>query len=106
MTARDFIASEINKLNDLISKNIDKESNLNLKKELSETLYLLNIFDEYQISKKTIDTIIELPSSNTGYSDYRIINDCESDDLDHWLEVSINEEKIRLAEGDIVIRKK
>lgn len=106
MTARDFIASEINKLNDLISKNIDKESNLNLKKELSETLYLLNIFDEYQISKKTIDTIIELPSSSTGYSDYRIINDCESDDPDHWLEVSINEEKIRLAEGDIVIRKK
>ncbi|SIT02505.1 hypothetical protein SAMN05421786_104113 [Chryseobacterium ureilyticum] len=106
MTARDFIASEINKLNDLISKNIDKESNLNLKKELSETLYLINIFDEYQINKKTIDTIIELPSSNTGYSDYRIINDCESDDPDHWLEVSINEEKIRLAEGDIVIRKK
>lgn len=106
MTARDFIASEINKLNDLISKNIDKESNLKLKKELSEALYLLSIFDEYQISKKTIDTIIELPSSNTGYSDYRIINDCESHNPDHWLEVSINEEKIRLAEGDIVIRKK
>lgn len=106
MTAIDFITSEIDKLNDLIRNDIDKASNLRLKKELSEAIYLLNILKQHQISKKTVEAIIELPSSNTGYSDYRIINDCESDDPDHWLEVRINDEKIRLAEGDIVIRRK
>ncbi|MGE8433349.1 hypothetical protein [Chryseobacterium joostei] len=106
MTAKEFIAGEIDKLNDLISREVNKESNLQLKKELSETIYLLSILDNHQINKKTIKTILELPDSNTGYSDYRIINDCESDNPGHWIEVNIHNEKLRLAEGDIIIKKK
>ena len=104
--AREFISKEIEKLNGLISNGIDKESNTQLKKELSELMYLLAISDRYQISKKTIDTMLELPDSNTGYSDYRIINDCESDDPAQWIEIRINNKEIRLSEGDIIIRKK
>ncbi|PWN66110.1 hypothetical protein [Chryseobacterium oncorhynchi] len=106
MTAKEFIVREIDELNDLISREGNKESHLQLKKELSETLYLLSIFDNHQINQKTIKTILELPDSNTGYSDYRIINDCESDNPDHWIEVSIHNEKLRLGAGDIIIKKK
>lgn len=106
MTVQEFIKKEVDKLNDLINKEIDRESNLQLRKELSETIYLLNVFDNYQISKKTIESILELPNSNTGYSEYRIINDCESDNPNYWIEISIHNEKIRLTEGDIIIRKK
>ncbi|MBP2617804.1 hypothetical protein [Chryseobacterium jejuense] len=106
ITARNFITEEIDRLNHLISKGVDKESNVLLKKELSDTIHVLDIFDCYQISKKTIDTIFELPDSHTGYSDYRIMNDCESDDPTQWVELKINDEKIKLSEGDIIIRKK
>ncbi|MDN3693593.1 hypothetical protein QWZ06_15505 [Chryseobacterium tructae] len=106
MTAKEFIANEIEKLNDLISNEAHTESTIQLKKELSEAVYVLDIFDRYQISKKTIDMILELPDSHTGYSDYRIINDCESDDVKQWVELNINNENIRLSDGDLIIKKK
>ncbi|MGE8555467.1 MAG: hypothetical protein ACN6OB_16230 [Chryseobacterium jejuense] len=106
ITAREFITKEIDRLSSLISNGIDKESNLQLKKELSDAIHLLEMFDCYQISKKTIDMILELPDSRTGYSEYRIMNDCESDDPAQWIELKINDKKIKLSEGDIIIRKK
>lgn len=106
MTVKEFIIKEIDSVNAFIAEGKDKETNIQLKKNLSETLYLLDIFEKYRIKKETVETVFELPVSNTGYSDYRIINDCESDDPDQWLEVSISGEKIRLSEGDLVIRKK
>ncbi|SDI31536.1 hypothetical protein [Chryseobacterium jejuense] len=106
ITAREFITKEIDRLSSLISNGIDKESNLQLKKELSDAIHLLEMFDYYQISKKTIDMILELPDSRTGYSDYRIMNDCESDDPAQWIELKINDKKIKLSEGDIIIKKK
>ncbi|WP_160139604.1 hypothetical protein [Chryseobacterium sp. c4a] len=106
MTAREFIVREIEKLNDLISNEVNKESNVQLKEELSETVHLLDMFNGYQISKKTVDMILELPDFRTGYSDYRIINDCESDDPKQWVELNINNENVRLSDGDIIIKKK
>ncbi|REC63973.1 hypothetical protein DRF65_04550 [Chryseobacterium pennae] len=106
MKAKELIAKEIDTLNDLIHKGIDKESNIQLKKDLSDSIHLLDMFDRYEINKRTVDDIWSLPDFNTGYSDYRIINDCESDDPAQWIELSINNEKIRLSEGDIIIRKK
>lgn len=106
MTVKEFIIKEIDSLNILIAEGKDKEANIQLKKNLSETLYLLNIFEKYQIKKEAVETVFELPVSHTGYSDYRIMNDCESDDPGRWVEVSISGDKIRLSEGDIVIRKK
>lgn len=106
MGAKEFITHEIERLNGLIINGINKESNIQLKKELSELLYLQEIAEQYHISKNRIGSIFELPDSNTGYSDYRIMNDCESDDSAQWIELRINGNNIRLSEGDIVIRKK
>lgn len=104
--AKELITKEMDRLTHLISNGVDKESNIALKSELSDVIHLLDMFNHYQISKKTIDTITELPDSPTGYSDYRIMNDCESDDPAQWVELKINEKNIRLSEGDILIRKK
>lgn len=106
MTVREFIAQEIDRLNRLIEQNIDKESNIRFKQELSQTSYLLGIFENYKINKNTVEKILELPDSDTGYSEYRIINDCESDNPGCWIELRVKEEKIRLTEGDIIIKKK
>lgn len=106
ITAREFLTSEINRLNGLISNGVDKESNILLKKDLSGIIHALDMFECYQINEKSIDRIVELPDSHTGYSDYRIMNDCESDDPAQWIELKINNETIRLSEGDIIIRKK
>ncbi|WP_347217326.1 hypothetical protein [Chryseobacterium sp.] len=106
MGAKEFITNEIEKLNGLISNGINKESNIQLKKELSELIHLLDISNRYQLRKNTMDAILELPDSRTGYSDYRIMIDCESDDPAQWVELRINGNNIRLSEGDIIIRKK
>lgn len=106
MTAQEFILKKIEELNGLISKGPDRESNIKLKQELSEMIHLWNIFDKYKVNKNTIETIFEVPDSHTGYSDYRIVNDCESDDPQHWIELNINNESIKLSEGDIIIKKK
>ncbi|MDM1555206.1 hypothetical protein PYS58_01270 [Chryseobacterium indologenes] len=104
--AKEFIAKEIEKLAGLISEGIDKESNVQLKNELTELMYVLDISHRYQICKNTIGSMLELPNSDTGYSDYRIINDCETDDPDQWIELKINNEEVKLSEGDLIIRKK
>ncbi|EPK9348416.1 hypothetical protein QDZ90_005790, partial [Pluralibacter gergoviae] len=33
-----------------------------------------------------VSDIIKLANTNTGYSEYRIINDCESDNRELWVE--------------------
>lgn len=70
--------------------NLRKESSTNIsQKELSDLLFLLDIVEKYQIDKHIIRGIISLPDSQTGYSEHRIINDCESDNPENWLELKI-----------------
>ena len=51
-----------------------------------------------------ISDIIQLTNKNTGYSEYRIINDCESDNRELWVEYKNGNEKIILNEGDFLIK--
>jgi hypothetical protein len=106
MKARAFLADEIKRIQNLIEENRDKESNIKLKQELSQIIYLLDILNIHTINKNTIETVVELPPSDTGYSEYRVINDCESDHSENWIELSLNNQPLRLAEGDIIIKKK
>jgi len=106
MTAKDFLAKEIDRLNELIDQQVSKASNLQLRNELMDAHHLLTVFEKYRITKKTIETIFELPNANTGYSEYRIVNDCESDNPDHWIEVNMDNKPIVLNDGDIIIKKK
>lgn len=55
---------------------------------------------------ESIDTIIQLIDRDTGYSDYRIVNDCESDDRNLWIEYDNGHDNITLSAGDILIKMK
>jgi hypothetical protein len=76
---------------------------INLKNEISNSVSCLKMFIENNIKVSKISNVINLPSSNTGYSEYRIMNDCETDQINNWIELKINDKPIRCNEGDILI---
>lgn len=103
---KNMISSEIERINELIKINENKNENIKLKNELLEVSFLINMSEKYHISMNEIKNIFKIPKENTGYSEYRIINDCESDNPLNWREVMINNESMRLQENDIIIKLK
>ncbi|MFC3157993.1 hypothetical protein SAMN05443633_104335 [Chryseobacterium arachidis] len=103
-TAKNMISNEIERLNELIKKSENKDENIRLKNELLEVLFLINLSKTYHLSQSQIEHIFKIPETNTGYSEFRIINDCESDDPLRWAEVIIDNENVRLNENDIIIK--
>ncbi|MBD2799205.1 hypothetical protein ID854_01690 [Xenorhabdus sp. M] len=74
-------------------------SSLYLKLELLKkiTLYLSN----NDLCSK-VDEVISIIDMDSGYSEYRLINDCESDNRNLWIEYK----GIRLNAGDLIIKMK
>ncbi|WP_345199793.1 hypothetical protein [Chryseobacterium ginsengisoli] len=99
-----MISNEIERINELIRRDENKDENIKFKNELLEVLFLINISKTYNISKNEIENIFKIPKENKGYSEYRIINDCESDDRINWTEVAIENKNIRLNENDVIIK--
>lgn len=94
---------------DEIAAQIAKDKNNELiqdKNEVEDALFALNFCLKYKISKKDIEKVVELPELNTGISEYRIMNDCETDNRDLWVELIMEDESIRCSENDILIKKK
>ncbi|MFD1885033.1 hypothetical protein [Paenibacillus wenxiniae] len=52
----------------------------------------------------TVDDIVQIEDEATGYCEYRIVNDGESDDRSLWMEYK--EGKVRLHPGDWLIKMK
>lgn len=102
--AKNMILNEIERINELIKRDENKDENIKFKNELLEVLYLIDISTTHQISRNKIENIFKIPKEDTGYSEYRIINDCESDDRLNWKEVTIENENIRLNENDVIIK--
>jgi len=50
--------------------------------------------------------IIAVDTGNTGYSECRLMIDCESDDRSRWIEMNHDDHPLRLRDGDIVIQRK
>lgn len=103
-SVQNMISNEIERINELIRRNENKDENIKFKNDLLEVLFLINISKTYNISKNEIENIFKIPKENTGYSEYRIINDCESDDRLNWTEVAIENKNIRLNENDVIIK--
>ena len=64
----------------------------------------ITVFISNQNLDKNIDDIVQIADESTGYSEYRIINDCESDNKNLWVEYDNG--NIRLTSGDILIKLK
>lgn len=91
-----FIENEINSLN-------------GNNKELYLKLYLLKQLTVYLSQNKIegkLEKIIPLINTYTGYSEYRVMDDCESDNKELWIEYIYENNKIRLNTGDILVKMK
>jgi hypothetical protein len=81
---------------------IEKEYSFELK-EYKNAINWLKKIDELKLENIQKYNIIELPDPKTGYSYYRIMNDCETDDVNEWIELKIENEKVEACMGDILI---
>jgi hypothetical protein len=88
--------------NDL--KNGNKNETLLLElKEINNAIKWLNKLSELTLKNIEKYEIIELPDMNTGYSFFRIMNDCETDDVNEWIELKKDNRSVEASAGDILI---
>jgi hypothetical protein len=82
-------------------KNGNKNESLVVElKEINNSINWLKKINELKLKNVEKYEIIELPDTNTGYSFYRIMNDCETDNRKDWIELNI---PVKMCMGDILI---
>ncbi len=82
------------------------KSVVEIKIQIERAIKCLELCEEYQIVPEKILAIHELPYMKTGYFEYRIMNDCEVDQRDMWIELKVDDEPLRVIPGDLIIEKK
>ncbi|ORF07058.1 hypothetical protein [Snodgrassella alvi] len=88
-----------NEINSLKGSNYELRIKLNLLKKIA-------LFLSQNTIQGKIDKIVPIIEMNTGYSEYRIINDCESDNKELWIEYIYEDNRIRLYPGDLLVKMK
>ncbi|WP_417761560.1 hypothetical protein [Shewanella sp.] len=76
------------------------------KQQLSAALHLLAKCEQYGVTATANFTRLPAQLCTTPSSEYRIVEDCESDDPRHWQELKIDDKPfncVRLAPDDVVI---
>ncbi|MDR1155001.1 MAG: hypothetical protein LBL04_09815 [Bacteroidales bacterium] len=69
-------------------------------KEINNSINWLRKVNELKLKNVEKYEIVELPDMNTGWPFYRIMNDCETDDRNYWIELNI---PVEMCMGDILI---
>ena len=86
---------------------LEKKAELVGNKNLIEySLYLLKKCEQFEIKPKSIFTKLPKQVCQSPSSDYRIVEDCETDDPKWWIEAKIESKRlncVRLHQGDVVI---
>ena len=88
---------------DDLKKDENKEVNVERMAQIKKAIKWLNKISELKLESVSKYEIVELPDIGTGYSEYRLMNDCETDDRQHWIEFK---EHVGLTAGDFIICKK
>ncbi|MDR1180042.1 MAG: hypothetical protein LBK44_06020, partial [Spirochaetales bacterium] len=71
-------------------KNGNKNENLLVElKEINNSIDWLKKINELELKNVEKYEIIKLPDMKTGYSFYRIMNDCETDNRNDWVELNL-----------------
>lgn len=71
--------------------------------QINKAINWINKISELKLKDVNKYEIVELPDMNTGYSEYRLMNDCETDDIKNWIEFK---DHIGLTTGDFIISMK
>ena len=105
----DLLENELNALIPQIkaSESLEEKADLIGKKTLIEhSIRLLKKCDENGVCAGSLFTKLPSKICDSPSSDYRIIEDGESDDNKYWTEIEIKDKQfgnVRLGEGDVVI---
>ena len=89
---------------DLLVKKLKSKENtdVNIKRiaQINKSINWINKISELELKHVDKYEIVELPDMNTGYSEYRLMNDCETEDITQWIEFK---DHIGLTTGDFII---
>ena len=77
-----------------------KASLIEYKNQIDYSLSLLKKCEEFDIRPSSIFNKLPIQKTRTPSSDYRIVEDHETDDQNYWTEVDFD---LRLHEGDVII---
>ncbi len=90
---------------DSLSHGDRQREQVELKIEIERAIKCLEFCQQYDLH--TAVRVVVMPDASTmsASSEFRIVEDIESDDKQHWLEVIINGELIRPLPGSLIIEK-
>ena len=74
--------------------------------EIDKAMNWLKKIEELNLEIVQKYDVVELPDMTTGYSGFRVMNDCETDDIRQWVELRKDDHPVCMAEGDILIIRK
>jgi len=109
-TAKQLIEDELQKtihqLKEVSLLQEEKQTLVSYKKELEQLLFLKKLSDTYHLEPVAIERIIVLPPPRTDFSNFRLVDDAETEEKKWWEELRIENKPIWLCEGDILIKKR
>nr|WP_051033523.1 hypothetical protein [Acetivibrio cellulolyticus] len=106
-----YAINKLQELRDCAIKELKQGKNefLKTKLELDRAISCLEFCMEHDLfsDNKEKYSVLELPlPEGTGYfSDYRIVDDCETEDKEFWRELKFEGKKVFLSSGDIIIKR-
>ncbi len=81
----------------------DRSVELALKRELDRAIACVELCDRYAIDPQGKVTVLPESRTRTPSSEYRLVEDHETDDRAHWTEVHVDGEPVRPAPGDAIL---
>ncbi|MEM9672566.1 MAG: hypothetical protein AAF992_08220 [Bacteroidota bacterium] len=103
-----FVVSELVKLRDVVIANLkinQSQELLSRKTEIDRAIRWLEKGQEFNIHPKSKITVLPDTRVQTPSSEYRVIEDCESDDPNYWIEVKVKGESIKPLPGSLIVER-
>ncbi len=100
--AIEILKKEQDSIIEELRKGIDTDNNIKKIAEIKKAIAWLLKLEELNFEKVSEYDILELPNMQTGWSWFRIMNDCETDNREDWIEFKTP----GLVEGDFIISHK
>lgn len=91
------------KLVESLKKNKTDEVIIKRIGEINKAIKWLNKIAELELDDVSKYDITKLPDMKTGYSEFRLMNDCETDNIEYWVEFK---DHPGLTTGDFVVSRK
>lgn len=98
-----LIQNEVDKIEEALKSNQSKKL-LNEIHKYKQSIKWLKVGQNYNIDPRSKLITLPEPSVKTPSSEFRLVEDLETDNQDLWREVKIDGEEFRPMQGDIVIK--